>query len=204
MENLKLFFLSCLVVNLIPGIDRILVLTISLKSGSRSGMFASMGISIATFIHALIVSCGLYLILKGNHNFFELTQQFGLGFLSLIGIYFIFRSLRGNTNRSVKNSSQNDFWKGFMIHFLNPLALIFIVSFMPQFIEEDTNFIVGFMLLSMISNCFGLLMNLATALFFGSLKKFMDRNQYLFRIVDFVAGLTLLSLVVLKMQDINF
>src|SRR5882724_9665634 len=94
MINLKLFIITSIVVNAIPGVDRIIVLTISIKSGARSGIFASLGVAVATFMHALVVSFSLYYLFKTSDTPFYYVQRAGLCFLIGLGIYLVIRSFR--------------------------------------------------------------------------------------------------------------
>lgn len=203
MENLKLFIVAALIVNAIPGVDRILVLTISLRAGSRSGMMASLGIAVATIVHAFLISIILFAILNSDPILYKWVEQGGLGFLGIAGSYLIFRSLTKSEPLSLSGSNSNSFWAGFIIHFMNPLAIIFTVSFIPQFIEQGSTFIISYMLLSLFSNGVGLTMNLITAVFFGMLNNLLVRNLYPIRIVDFLAGSFLLILALLKISGTN-
>lgn len=203
MENLKLFVIAALIVNAIPGVDRILVLTISLRAGSRSGMMASLGIAVATIVHAFLISIILFAILKSDPILYKWVEWGGLGFLAIAGLYLIYRSLTKNEPLSLSWSNSNSFGAGFIIHFMNPLAIIFTVSFIPQFIEQGSAFIISYMLLSLFSNGVGLTMNLITAVFFGMLNNLLVRNLYTLRIADFLAGSFLLILTLLKISGTN-
>jgi threonine/homoserine/homoserine lactone efflux protein len=192
--ELKLFIFSALTIHATPGVDRIIVLTTSLKSGTRSGIFASLGIASATLIHAVIVSVSISYLINESSFPFDIVRKSGLYFLLAIGIYLMVKSFSYKLSTEISDYKRQGFIGGFIVHFINPLAIIFIISFIPQFIHKDENFNYQFIALSLMSNFIGLSMNIVTSILIGQFQSEAYRNKNLIRIVYLVAGAILFYL----------
>lgn len=152
--------LTCLtavtLLTLTPGVDTLLVIRNSLRGGWRDGIFSSLGICSALFVHALISALGISLILLQTAWAFTLLKAGGalyLIFLGLSGIYSAIKkdglfSLPQSPRKGKSFAARVSFQEGFLSNLLNPKAVIFYLAFLPQFISPAGNKLVQSMLVA--------------------------------------------------------
>lgn len=191
LENLKLFIVAAFVVNLIPGSDRLFVTTVSVRQGISAGIVSSFGIAFATFIHSLMAAFGLLIIFNLWPWFFVLIRLVGILFLIFLGITIV---LKNRTTVSIDSISSpfNLFFQAMMVHFLNPIAAIFVLTFIPQFIEPGRNFALQFILLSALSNFMGIIMNMTNSLLFSQVERRFKENNKFRKALNYICGSALI------------
>ena len=131
-----------------PGPSLAVVLRNTISGGRTQGVMTGIGHGIGLGIYAFIAVMGLSSLLLANKQIFNLLQWAG----ALVLIWLAFNMITYNQSDSSKEhegSGRRGFLEGFMIAFLNPKILVFMVAVFSQFINPDiTNsgrFIMGIM-----------------------------------------------------------
>ncbi|MGS0758353.1 LysE family translocator, partial [Roseateles sp. GG27B] len=81
IQDLTLFILSGLLLNMAPGPDSVLVMTRSATQGWRAGSAAALGIAAGTCVHVLAAALGLSALLATSAWAFTLIKYLGAAYL---------------------------------------------------------------------------------------------------------------------------
>jgi threonine/homoserine/homoserine lactone efflux protein len=85
-DNLLLYMLAVLTVNLFPGPDMLYIISQSISHGKRFGLAAALGIGAGCFVHIFAVTIGLSAILFESSVAFTMIKYVGAGYLLYLGI----------------------------------------------------------------------------------------------------------------------
>ncbi|MFZ7126680.1 MAG: LysE family translocator [Desulfobacterales bacterium] len=154
LQNLPLFLISCILLNITPGQDTFYIVGRSVSQGTRAGIISVLGIMSGVLVHTLMAALGLSVILATSALAFRLVKYMGAAYLIWIGIGFIRGSGRQVPVRDAE-TGQLELWKtyrqGLLTNLLNPKVALFFLSFLPQFVDPRTEHAIGsFVALGMI------------------------------------------------------
>ena len=119
-----------------PGPSLAVVLRNTISGGRMQGVMTGIGHGIGFGIYAFIAVMGLSSKLLANEQIFHLLQWAG----ALVLIWLAFNMIINKQSVSSKeheSSGHRGFLEGFMIAFLNPKILVFLVAVFSQFINPD-------------------------------------------------------------------
>ena len=119
-----------------PGPSLAVVLRNTISGGRTRGVMTGIGHGLGLGIYAFIAVMGLSSLLLANEQIFNLLQWAG----ALVLIWLAFNMITYNPSDSSKEhegSGRRGFLEGFMIAFLNPKILVFMVAVFSQFINPD-------------------------------------------------------------------
>jgi len=133
------FFLTALVVILIPGTGVIYTITIAIARGRLASFFAAFGCTMGILPHILASILGLAAILHSSALLFQMVKYAGVAYL----LFLAFQILRQKGTLSFEHDGKNHnmfalIRVGFLINILNPKLSIFFLAFLPQFISLNT------------------------------------------------------------------
>ncbi len=130
-----------------PGPSLAVVLRNTSSGGRAQGVMTGIGHGIGFGIYAFIAVMGLSALLLANEDFFNLLQWAGAAVL----FWLAYNMLTYNPSGPAKeheSTGRKGFAEGFMIAFLNPKILVFLVAVFSQFIdpkmEDMDRFIMAF------------------------------------------------------------
>lgn len=161
-QDLWLFVVSGLLLNIAPGPDSLLIMARSASQGFKAGAAAVFGICTGTCVHILAAAIGLSAVLATSAETFLLIKLLGAGYLLYIGIQMLrTRSASDNSVRTevpVAESVGKIFRQGLLTNVLNPKVALFFLAFLPQFVAPDADSkAVAFLFLGAIFNFNGML-----------------------------------------------
>jgi RhtB (resistance to homoserine/threonine) family protein len=169
-QNLSLFVISGLLLNIAPGPDSVLVMTRSASQGFKAGSAAALGIGAGVFVHVAAAALGLSALLAASAWGFTLVKWVGAAYLVYMGLQLLFS--RAETGLTAVDAQPKPlpwralFAQGFLTNALNPKVALFFLAFVPQFIApEAPNKALAFIALGVIFNIGGMLWCHALALF---------------------------------------
>ena len=146
IQDLPLYLISCILLNLTPGQDTLYIVGRSVAQGRKAGLVSAFGIMSGVLMHTLLAALGLSVILATSALAFGIVKYIGAGYLIWIGVGFI-------RNRShpaqIPDTGTRSFklWKtyrqGMLTNLLNPKVALFFLSFLPQFVSPQTEFVFG-------------------------------------------------------------
>lgn len=183
VETLTLlaFIPAGLALNLTPGADMMFCLGQGLKSGRRSAMAANFGIAVGGMVHTLLAALGLGALVAAHPAAFEAIRWLGVGYLLWLAIGALRSSPFAAEAQVTPASTATAFWQGLMVNLLNPKVILFILAFLPQFVDPSRAILPQFLTLGIVFSLGGLIVNGAVGLFAGSIGQRVARSAGLAR-----------------------
>ncbi len=119
-----------------PGPSLAVVLRNTISGGRKQGVMTGIGHGLGFFIYAFVAVMSLASLILGNENIYKILQLIGSLVLMWIAYGMITSSLKAPSEKK-ELSRRKGFTEGFMIAFLNPKILVFLVAVFSQFINPD-------------------------------------------------------------------
>ena len=136
IESLLWMSFICLMGAISPGPSLVVVLRNTISGGRTRGVVTAIGHGIGFSIYAFIAVMGLSSVILANEQVFYLLQSAGALFLIWLAFSMITNKNSVSSEKNEKNVYKG-FSEGFMIAFLNPKILVFLVAIFSQFINSD-------------------------------------------------------------------
>jgi len=132
------FFVTALIVVLIPGTGVLFTVSTSISRGRKAALWASIGCTLGIVPHLLATVLGVAALLHTSAIAFQCVKYAGALYL----IYIAISTIRdqGTMAMSGDVSPQGRFsimFKAILMNILNPKLTIFFLAFLPQFIRND-------------------------------------------------------------------
>ena len=170
-DQLLLFVVAGLLLNLTPGPDVLYIVTHALKSGARAGIVAALGITAGCFVHIFAAAVGVSALLAASATAFTLLKWIGAAYLVWVGLKMLRASAPPAMDVAASDARTGNapdlktiFARGFATNALNPKVALFFLAFLPQFIgpaiERKS---LAFLLLGLLFNFNGLWVNIGWA-----------------------------------------
>jgi len=170
-QNLLVFMASAILLNLTPGQDTMYILGRSMAQGRRAGVLSVLGITSGTFVHTLAAAFGLSAILATSASAFLVVKMAGAAYLTYLGIRMLFErsSSDGRLAMFAPESDWAIYRAAFLTNLLNPKVALFILAFLPQFVDPTKgSVIVQILVLGLIFNIGGTTVNCIVAISAGA------------------------------------
>ena len=119
-----------------PGPSLAVVLRNTISGGRTQGVMTGIGHGLGFSIYAFIAVMGLSSLLFANEDIFHLLQWAGVLVLIWMGFNMITYK-QPVLSKENESSGYRGFLEGFLIAFLNPKILVFLVAVFSQFINPD-------------------------------------------------------------------
>jgi threonine/homoserine/homoserine lactone efflux protein len=196
-QNLYLFFIASLLLNLTPGNDMMYVASRSISQGVKAGIVSAIGIFFGCFVHIIAAVLGLSLIIARSAYLFSIIKFAGAAYLIYLGIKALL--IKPNVSIDAKNVVKVDQWKlfkqGIITNALNPKVAIFFLSFLLQFIDPATSFFkIQLLTLGVWFALQGTLILIIVAVVLGKAKDFFKQNPKVWLIQEKITGIILIGL----------
>lgn len=153
IQNFSLFLVSCILLNLTPGQDTMFILGRGIAQGRKAGIISVLGIMSGVLIHTSFAALGLSAILATSSLAFSIVKYAGAGYLIWIGVGFLRNGRHDDKLEAVERkrlSSWTIYRQGVLTNLLNPKVSLFFLSFLPQFVDLQTEFVlIPFIVLGM-------------------------------------------------------
>lgn len=125
----------------IPGPD-FAVIVRATTNGRRSGALAALGAQAGLTVHMLAAAAGLSLLLARSPIALTIIQLAGAAYLIYLGVRAIVASRQKATDLAsdqTQPSGRSWFTQGLLTNLLNPKAILFFISILPQFVNPDAS-----------------------------------------------------------------
>lgn len=199
--TLLAFIPAGLALNLTPGADMMFCLGQGLKSGRRAAMAANFGIAVGGMVHTLLAALGLGALVAAHPSAFEAIRWLGVGYLLWLAIGALRSSPFAAEPQVQRTSTAKAFCQGLMVNLLNPKVILFILAFLPQFVDPTRPILPQFLTLGLVFSFGGLMVNGAVGLFAGSIGQRVARSaglaKWLSRISASIFGALALRLALM-------
>ncbi|SFC79222.1 Threonine/homoserine/homoserine lactone efflux protein [Polaromonas sp. OV174] len=198
LHQLLLFVAAGLLLNLTPGPDVLYIVSHALRSGTRAGIVAGLGITAGCFVHIVAAALGVSALMAASSTAFGLLKWLGAAYLLWIGLRMLFSRGGQNTPNLIAGGAAGTgaigikalFFGGFWTNALNPKVALFFLAFVPQFIAPDAQHKpLAFFLLGLLFNFNGIFINVAWAVLAGWMARRLGVVQRGMQALQRVAGL---------------
>jgi threonine/homoserine/homoserine lactone efflux protein len=140
IHNFGTFLFSCILLNITPGSDTVLILSKSIAQGKKAGVITALGIGVGTIAHTMLAAIGLSLLISSSVILFNIVKYAGAAYIIYLGVKMFFTSftVELQTDLNSQRRQMTDFFKdGFITNLLNPKVALFFIAFLPQFIDPS-------------------------------------------------------------------
>lgn len=177
------FIPASLALNITPGPDMLFCLGQGLRSGPRAAFAASAGVSLGGMVHMTLAGLGLGAVIAALPWAFDAIRWVGVAYLVWLAAATI-RSA-GQTDAPGR-AGGTPFRTGFVVNLLNPKFILFVLAFVPQFIQPEQGAVLGqFLILGAIMATGGFFINGLVGTFAGGIGRRMARGG---RALSYITG----------------
>lgn len=174
VNNIIFFVIAGLTLNITPGPDMMFVITRSVTESTRSGVISSLGIAAGSVFHTLAVALGLSALLMAVPAAYEVIKYTGAAYLVYLGLKMLLGKQSLKLDEDKKPAKLHSvFLQAMLTNIFNPKVALFFLAFLPQFVNPAGNITFQLILLGLLFNFNGTIVNILVALSAGRLGKFM-------------------------------
>ncbi|HUS55098.1 MAG TPA: LysE family translocator [Thermohalobaculum sp.] len=189
--TLLAFAPAALALNLTPGADMMFCLGQGLRGGPRAGMAANLGIAAGSLVHMLAAGLGLAALLATAPQMFHAIRWAGVAYLVFLAVQVLTNPLGATAATSARPASARPtraFRDAMAVNILNPKVALFILAFLPQFVDPARPVLPQFLILGGVLMAGGLVINGAVGVFAGGLGQALARSARMERGLRYVSA----------------
>ncbi|TMO54899.1 LysE family translocator [Pseudoalteromonas aurantia] len=194
LEVFLAFTVACMVLVCSPGPDNLLAIGRGLSQGKRAALVSGSASGTGILFHVLAATLGLTVLLQTSTLAFYIVKTIGAAYLIWLGVKVLCSKGLFTLNPVARQPLSAIFLTGFLSAALNPKPGLFVLAFIPQFVNPE----LGSVTAQMVG--YGVWFAFLTALGFTLMGGFASRlSQWLHTKPHFVdklnigAGLTFVS-----------
>lgn len=157
IELLGAYLVAIFLLTITPGVDTLLVVRNTARSGLRAGSVTSLGICSGLFVHATLSAVGISVILVQTAWAFTLLKWAGACYLIWLGASSLRQAWRKPAmdttpvaSATVPPRFRRDFREGLLSNVFNPKTALFYMAFLPQFVDPAGNVFLQSLMLAAI------------------------------------------------------
>lgn len=177
------FVVAITLLTVTPGVDTLLVIRNTSRGGLRDGVLTSVAICAGLFVHALVSSAGISLILLQSAWAFSALKLAGAAYLVWLGLKSLLnaRHARGLSLDAGVAHQRVSCWlplrEGFLSNVLNPKTIVFYMAFLPQFIAPTDPAILKSLWLAGVHFVIANLWQISVAMMVGGAGRWLSRPR---------------------------
>ena len=130
---------ASIVISISPGAGAVVSMNYGLKYGLKRSYAAIFGLQMGLFIQTFIVVVGLGSLIMNSLLLFNIIKWIGVGYLIFIGVMkFMEKPVLPSDTENIKAfSASKAFIQATLINCTNIKATVFLVAFIPQFLDPS-------------------------------------------------------------------
>ena len=172
--TLLTFVPAALALNLTPGADMMFCLGQGLRSGRRSALAASAGISAGGMVHVALAGLGLGAVVNTMPGLFDVIRWLGVTYL----LYLAWGALQAPARAAQPGQppvpASRAFRAGFWVNLTNPKVILFVLAFVPQFVVPEAGPVLGqFLIYGLVLALGGFVINGLVGVFGSAAGRFL-------------------------------
>lgn len=199
LSQLLAFLAASLALNLTPGADMTYVIARSATQGRAAGLVAGLGISAGGVVHTLLAAIGVSALLQHSETAFLTVKYAGAAYL----LYLAWKAIRAGdaamaTDRPLgRTGLWRVFGEGMLTNLLNPKVALFILAFLPQFVDPSRgNAAIQILVLGALFNIGGTAINALVACFASAAARAFGNSAGFGRWLNRISALVFVGLAV--------
>jgi len=131
------YTLACLLLVISPGPDNILAIGRGLSQGKIAACFSGAASGAGILFHILTATFGLTLLIQTSELAFIFVKLIGAGYLIWLGIKVLRSRSLISLTPTEKQPLSSILMTGFLSAALNPKPGMFVLAFIPQFVNPE-------------------------------------------------------------------
>ena len=156
------FIPAALALNLTPGADMMFCLSQGMAAGPRAAVAASAGISAGVLCHVALAGLGLGAAVAAFPWLFGAIRWVGAAYL----LWLAWRTLRTPlSGRLVPRRAARAFRDGLVVNLSNPKVILFVLAFVPQFVDPERPVLPQFLVFGAVLATGGFVVNALVGVF---------------------------------------
>ncbi|MBK5934516.1 threonine/homoserine/homoserine lactone efflux protein [Rhodovulum imhoffii] len=166
--TLLAFVPAAIALNLTPGADMMFCLGQGLRGGPRAALAADAGIALGVMVHVLAAGLGLGVVVATVPGMFDVIRWVGVGYLLWLAVGV----LRAPVARAVEPASpRRAFMQALVVNLTNPKVILFVLAFLPQFVDPGRAILPQFLVLGAVLALGGFVVNGLVGVFAGAARE---------------------------------
>lgn len=176
--NIISFFISSLIIVLIPGTGVIYTISTGITKGKKASIFAALGCTAGIIPHLCLSIALSSFILQMGSLAFNIVKIAGALYLLYLGIGMIASKSKLHFEHSQGElNALSIVRQGILINLLNPKLTIFFFSFLPQYISaSNKNYFSQCLMLGLTFMLLTLIVFIGYGTLAGSAKKLIEKS----------------------------
>ena len=171
------FIPAALALNLTPGADMLFCLAQGARAGMRAALAASAGVSSGTMVHVTVTGLGLGYLVAQHPILFDVIRYAGVVYLLWLALKTLRTPLATRDMPDIRHARA--FRDGLVVNLTNPKVALFILAFVPQFVDPGRAVLPQFLMLGAVIAAGGFVINGAVGAFSGKIAHLMARTPKL-------------------------
>ncbi|MBI2751291.1 MAG: LysE family translocator [Burkholderiales bacterium] len=168
-EILLTYPVACLVVVMAPGPDNILAIGRGLSQGRKAAILSALGAGVGILFHTLTAALGLSVLIQDSEMAFWVIKAVGALYLIWLGCKALRSQNRIAFTPAAHLPLHRVFISGALSNILNPKPGLFVLAFLPQFVDAGRGSVPVQMLV------YGAIFAAMTAILFSIMGNFANR-----------------------------
>jgi len=187
--TLLVFAAASLAITAFPGPSVLYIVTRSLEHGRAAGLLAMLGVEAGAAVHVAAAALGLSALLASSAVAFALVKYAGAAYLVLLGIRALRRPVVDPHKMPPAASRRRLFGQGLTVNLLNPKTAMFLLAFMPQFVDAAAGAVaVQLGVLGVVFVVVAAVSDTAYVVLAGSVGQYLRRSSRVHRALDRFSG----------------
>ena len=187
MVTFLTFVPAALALNLTPGADMMFCLGQGMRGGWRSAIAADLGIVLGGLVHVTVAGLGLGALVGQYPWLFDAIRWVGV--LYLLWLAWGAFTGTGLEGAGVAVKPGRAFWQALVVSLTNPKVILFVLAFIPQFVDPVRGPVLAqFLIFGAVLCVGGLVINGLVGVFAGGLSSKMARSPRVARGLGLARG----------------
>ena len=127
---------TAFVVMLVPGPDMLFCIATGMHGGRRAGFAASAGAVTGEIVHFTLAGVGLAAVFRSAPALYEAVRIAGACYLIVLGVNALRHRDDGAIAARGARTAKASYGRGVVTNLLNPKMALFVLAFVPQFIDR--------------------------------------------------------------------
>ncbi|MDD3413870.1 MAG: LysE family translocator [Lachnospiraceae bacterium] len=189
--NTYTFFISSLIIILIPGTGVIYTISTGFSKGKKASIYAALGCTIGIVPHLCASIILSSLLMKNYPKAFLMIKIIGAFYLLYLGLGMLFSKSGLNFDNA---QTEDDFTgivrRGILINLLNPKLTLFFFSFLPQYVSSySQNYTMECLLYGFAFMLLTFAVFIGYGILAGATKKFMINSPKSINLIQKIFGI---------------
>ncbi|EEE36889.1 transmembrane amino acid efflux protein [Rhodobacteraceae bacterium KLH11] len=185
--TLLAFIPAALVLNFTPGADMMFCFGQGLRAGTRSALFASAGVSAGLMVQVLLAGLGLGAVVSTVPWVFDAIRWAGVAYL----LFLAWGAIRNGaiSGDAPAKPTHFAFREGLLVNLTNPKVILFVLAFIPQFVDPARgSVLLQFLTFGAIITVGSIVVNGMVGIFAGGAGRLLVSNPRASRIMGWITG----------------